>query len=176
MSSRGFDCAPGWALHALWSFHTATGKAQCGWLGGHSAQSGLRLDTGASGAGSSGAAVPTQGRWECRPAPLPLRRPAPSAALPRRLAPPAACRPSRAGASRAPRLWAAGHGPSGGRGAGAGRTECSGGPQRGGERHGVGGRGHPRPPGLEAAGLARCGDAAHRGNAGAARARAQPGR
>lgn len=35
-------------------------------------------------------------------------------------------------------LWAAGHGPSGGPRSGVRRAQCAGGPQRGGERHGVG--------------------------------------
>lgn len=121
-------------------------------------------------------------RWACRPAPLPLRRPAPSVAAPRPLARSAARRPSRAGASRAPGCGLRGMEPRAASGQGSGEPSAR--EVRSAEvsAAGSGERGHLPPPGPAgrpaAAGLARCREAAHPGNArsGAPRARAEPGR
>lgn len=86
-------------------------------------------------------------RWACRPAPLPLRRPAPSVAAPRPLARSAARRPSRAGASRAPGCGLRGMEPRAASGQGSGEPSAR--EVRSAEvsAAGSGERGHLPPPG-----------------------------
>lgn len=151
MEPRGCDCVTaGWALYALGSFHTAVGESRVSrnaqwpvWPKALLNQR-LRSDRAGKPAVRNNAGGRVVRRCPCAaPPPRSQRR---ADWLARSLSA-VTCR-SVPGAW----LWAARHGPSGSHRSGAGRAECMGGPQRGGERHGVGDAGTRDHPGWKSRG------------------------